>query len=812
MTQKLDHTKNYHFIGIGGIGMSALARILLEKKMSVSGSDLKRSSLVERLEEMGARIWITQSEENIVDQDVIVYSSAVKESNPEYLAAKKMGCQLIHRSQLLAYLAREQKGLAICGTHGKTTTTALLTHIFQTAAKDPSFMIGGEFQGVNGYTGSGEHFIFEADESDGTFLEYEPRGVLLTSLELDHVDFYHSEEVLKERFCTFLNKLSPSSPFFYYGEDSLMKEVVGEKGVSYGFSTSCEARLSSFQQTSWHITFDLEYNGKLYEKIEVSGPGKHLALNAAGAFLLALSEGLEERFIRLALKSFKGVKRRVEKKREDTVLYLDDYAHHPKEVSVTLDGIKKAVKDRRVVVLFQPHRFSRTKTFLDEFATSFEKADLVLITDIYSAGEENATQIHSKDLVRAIEEKSTAVVHYIPETHLKEKVLSILRPHDVFVTMGAGSVTSFHEQIPSDFRPLPWRVALFFGGQSTEHHISIITARFLKSALESSGAQVSLVPISLKGEWMIDQEASQDYLNEEGYPGFFHSPLSSGVLSFLEQIDLCMPCFHGPRGEDGTFHALFELLGKGCIGTTPLSGGICMHKETAKRMALAVGVSTPPWIGLKKFEWESERSTFVEKISNELKYPVFVKPMRLGSSIGVSKVSSNEQLEKAIDLAFCLEYEVLVEQGVVGGREVEFPIIGNSALGEVEVPCPGEKLSGGEFVDYEKKYQAGKMSSTIEPSFTKEELKSGREAARKLYLAFQCHGFTRIDFMLDKNGQWWFFDANPIPGMNPLSISPKVWKREGYSLEQLGKKFIQLALEKMRADQRYLLRPLKALG
>jgi UDP-N-acetylmuramate--alanine ligase len=807
MTKKLDQSKNFHFVGIGGIGMSALARILIQKKISVSGSDLNHSSQVEYLEKMGARVHVPQCSTNVTEQDVVIFSSAVKEDNPEYQAAKQMGCPLLHRSDLLAQIASEQHTLAVCGTHGKTTTTALLTHIFQIAGKDPSYMIGGEFQGVNGYFGKGEAFILEADESDGTFLKYTPQAALLTSLELDHVDFYQSEEKLKQHFCDFFGRLPEQSSLFYCGDDPLAHEVVCKKGVSYGFSPGCVARLSNFKQKQWRISFDLEWEGHYFQQIEVSGPGQHLALNAAGAFLLSLVEGVEEQDIRRALLTFPGVKRRVEKKREDQILYLDDYAHHPKEVRVTLEGIKEAVGDRRLVALFQPHRFSRTETFLEEFAKAFDRADQVLITDIYAAGEENRSGITAKDLVTKIESLSTVPVKYIPESFMAEEVMKELHPHDVFVTMGAGSVTHLHASLDS-FHPKPWRVALFFGGESTEHKISLVTARFLKDVMESAGVQLSLVPISEKGEWMIDQEAALDYLNDEGYAGFFHSPLSRGVLSFLEEIDLCLPCFHGPRGEDGTFHALFELLGKGCIGTTPLSGGLCMHKETAKRLALSVGVSTPPWVTVSKRGWERKRTALLEQMEVELAYPLFVKPMRLGSSIGVSKVTSRTELEEAVEKALFLDYEVLVEQGVVGGREIEFPIIGNSSLGEVNVPCPGEKLSGGEFVDFEKKYQAGKMSSTIEPNFDPKILEDGKESARKLYHAFQCHGFTRIDFMLDPKGKWWFFDANPIPGMNPLSISPKVWNREGYSKADLGKKFLQLALERVRAEKRYLLAPL----
>lgn len=802
------YEKNFHFIGIGGIGMSALARILIEKKCCVSGSDLKRGKMIEALEEMGAKVRCPQSEDNICTGDVVIYSSAVKPDNVEYVAAQKKGCELWHRSDLLAYLSRGARTFAITGTHGKTSATAMMVHLFQVVGLDPSFAIGGEFKGVNGYSGPGEHFILEADESDGSLLKYTPQGILLTSLDWDHVDHYATHAELLKTMQAFVDKLLPSETLIYCGDDPYSSQL-NLSGFSYGFSEGVDGRIFNFKQEGWETSFDLSFKGKIYSNVRVLNPGRHQALNAAGVFLFALSQGIDEEKIREALSTFPGVKRRTEVKyASETLLVLDDYAHHPQEVETTLKGIKEAVKERRLIALFQPHRFSRTHTFLDEFAKAFEPADEVWITDIYSAGEENFLGIHAQDLVQKIKEKSSVPVHYVSQDQWESKAKSALRPFDVLVTMGAGSITQFHIEFPFPFEPKPWKIALFFGGESTEHEISLVTARFLKEALEGLGCALVLIPVGKRGGWLTDARAAYQYLMGESSSSHFKSPLEVGTLSILAEVDLAFPCFHGPKGEDGTFHAFLDVLGIPCIGTSVLSGAVCMHKETAKRLALSAGVSTPKWLSFYARSWKTEQNTCLERIEKTLSYPLFVKPMRLGSSIGISKVTDKTVLKEAMDAAFKVECEVLVEEGIQGAREVEFPILGNQGGFGIRVPIPGEKLSGGEFVDYQKKYTPGSMTSTEYPEFTEEELQSGQEAARTLYSVFKCQGFTRIDFLLDKKGTWWFFDANPIPGMNPLSLFPKVWKREGLSQSELGKQFLLLGLEKAREEQRYLLAPL----
>lgn len=443
-------SEHYHFIGIGGIGMSGLARILLERGMSVSGSDIAMSYTVEGLMKMGAKIYKGHSADIIAPHMKVVYSSDISPSNPEYQEAIKLGCSLWHRSDLLAHLIEGSQSFAVAGTHGKTTTTALLAAVFMEAGLDPSFAVGGmlpQFQS-NARSGKGRVFILEADESDRTFLKYFPTGAIVTNIDGDHLNAYEgSQSKLIHAFEQFMSQVSSSEHLFWCGDDPLLTQF-SHAGYSYGFSSHCHWRIESFRQEGFRIWIDIKGGGQTYSEVEVVLTGRHNALNALAVFGLARTIGIPESMIRQALRSFKGVMRRCEKKGEvQGVLFLDDYAHHPTEIEVTLTAIRQAIGSRRLIAVFQPHRYSRTKDCLGLYGPIFDQADHVILTDIFAAGETPIPGLSHENILDELKQKSHSSIRYVPRKEISHYLAQMIQPQDVVVTLGAGDITKLGPEV-----------------------------------------------------------------------------------------------------------------------------------------------------------------------------------------------------------------------------------------------------------------------------------------------------------------------------------------------------------------------------
>lgn len=435
--------KHYHFIGIGGIGMSGLARILLERKETVSGSDLSPSPIVEKLKELGAKIAIGQSAQNISPSMTVIVSSDIKKGNPELVEAERLKCKILHRSEMLQHLMEGKEILAISGTHGKTTTTSLLSTVLYEGGKDPSFCIGGilpKFQS-NARHGEGNFFVVEADESDGSFLNYHPSGAIVTNIGLDHMDHYKTEDNLISSFRDFMGKVRNKELLFWCGDDARLRSL-HLPGVSYGFGDECELKCLNFRQVGWNLRFDIQFEGKAYRAVEAGVIGRHNALNVAAVFGLSLLCGASEDAIRQGLLTFPGVLRRCEKKGEvNSVLFLDDYAHHPTEIQATLHALRKVFPERRLIAVFQPHRFTRTRDCMGSYGPIFQDADLLVITEIFSAGESEIPNVSSQNVLKEITQASKIEC----EPQLREEVAPflarIVRPDDVVITLGAGNIT-----------------------------------------------------------------------------------------------------------------------------------------------------------------------------------------------------------------------------------------------------------------------------------------------------------------------------------------------------------------------------------
>ncbi len=433
----------YHFIGIGGIGMSGLAKILLQKGEKVSGSDIASSWITEELVKEGAEVFIKHDASQVPANAKVIYSSDIQRGNVEYMESQNRSLPLLHRSVLLQELMKDKEAVLVTGTHGKTTTSSLLAHVLVSCGLDPSYCIGGIVQSLGSQSGYGKNrlFVAEADESDGSFLAYTPKGAILTNVDADHLVYWKTEERLLQGFLDFYHKVSCKEWFFWCADDAKLASLSLE-GVSYGFSPAADLHIEEVTYLGWKTKFSFSWKGRVYRDIEIPLIGIHNVLNASAVIGLCLQMGVEEGKVFSSLKTFSGAGRRCEKKGEEAgISVYDDYGHHPTEIHTTLNAIRVAGEGRRIVALFQPHRFSRVKDCFSSFGPALIPADIVLMTDIYGAGETPIEGIDAKSLLEKIISQGHATCKYVPKEQVVEEVLAILEPGDIVVTMGAGDIT-----------------------------------------------------------------------------------------------------------------------------------------------------------------------------------------------------------------------------------------------------------------------------------------------------------------------------------------------------------------------------------
>lgn len=438
--------KKIHIIGIGGIGMSALAWIALEKGYVVSGSDGQASDMTASLQKRGAKIFLGQRAQNIEGPCDVVYSSAIKSTNAEIMRAKELGCKLYHRSELLFEWMQGKKQILIAGAHGKTTTTSLMIHVLKQAGLQPSFVVGGvsESLGQNGAFDRGEYFVAEGDESDGSFLRSTPFASIVTGMDLDHIDYWKSEEALDQAYDQFIKQ---TENLVYCIDDPKLK-VRAPKGLSYGFYKKADIQLLSTEVIDQKQTMTFTFQEKIFENIPIALFGVHNVLNSLAVFGVCYGLGLAAEEVFASLATFQGVHRRMQVKGlVNGVTYVDDYAHHPKEVEVTVQAMRAKVDKGKLVLVFQPHRFSRFHTFFKEFAAALEGDERLIITDIYSAGEENTYKVNSQDLVQTLLNNVQRKVIYVKRSELKDCLLNMTERGDTVLAMGAGDITRLKEEM-----------------------------------------------------------------------------------------------------------------------------------------------------------------------------------------------------------------------------------------------------------------------------------------------------------------------------------------------------------------------------
>lgn len=445
--------RRIHFVGIGGVGMCGIAEVLLNQGYSISGSDLKKSASVQRLLDLGAEVFIGHDESNVYGADVVVVSTAINTDNPEIAYAVQRRTPIVRRAEMLAELMRFRHGIAVAGTHGKTTTTSLMATVLAEGELDPTFVIGGRLNsaGSNARLGESRYLVAEADESDASFLHLQPMVAIVTNIDADHMSTYGGDfSKLKQTFIDFLHNL----PFYGLAvicvDDPVVRELIPQISrpiLTYGFSDDADYRITDFSQQGQKISFTaIRPDGHADLQISLNMPGRHNALNALATIAVATDEGVSDDAIIAGLARFDGVGRRfqilgqLEHERGQAML-VDDYGHHPTEVEATIKAVRSGWPDKRLVMVYQPHRFSRTRDLYEDFVQVLSGVDKLLLMEVYAAGEETIPGADGRALSRSIRERGQVEPVFLPEkAELKSVLKSVLQDGDILLMQGAGDI------------------------------------------------------------------------------------------------------------------------------------------------------------------------------------------------------------------------------------------------------------------------------------------------------------------------------------------------------------------------------------
>ncbi|MDP2928472.1 MAG: UDP-N-acetylmuramate--L-alanine ligase [Candidatus Omnitrophota bacterium] len=437
---------NIHFIGIGGIGMSGIAFVLLKMGYKVSGSDLESSNLTQKLSEAGGRIYLGHDSRNLpLEAEIVVYSSSINESNPEIQEARKRNLPVVKRAQVLGEILNSRKGIAVTGTHGKTTTSSLISVMLENSGLDPTVMIGGEVElfGGNAKCGKGEYTVVEADESDGSFLYLKPLHSVITNVEMEHMDYYKTLDDAISAYTAFANNTKRRGCLFYNSEDENIKNVLkdfsGQK-ESFGFSKGADIYPHEIKMNEFYTSYVCVYKNEIMGRVSLRIPGRHNILNSLAAILTGFKLGLSFEDMCRSIQDFTGTKRRFHLRADvGGVMLIDDYAHHPTEIRAVLDACKNW-KERRVIVVFQPHRYTRTKFLAEEFGRCFEGADKLILTDIYAASEEPIEGVSVKNIYDRVKIHGINDVTVMNKEDIASHIMKMKASGDMILVLGAGDI------------------------------------------------------------------------------------------------------------------------------------------------------------------------------------------------------------------------------------------------------------------------------------------------------------------------------------------------------------------------------------
>ncbi|KEY90557.1 UDP-N-acetylmuramate--L-alanine ligase [Candidatus Photodesmus katoptron] len=447
-----------HFIGIGGAGMSGIAEVLLNEGYNITGSDVSESTIVKSLIKKGAVIYIGHQSENIEEASVVVISTAIHSCNPEIIAAQERQIPIISRAEMLAELMRFRYGIAVSGTHGKTTTTALVTQIYLEAGLDPTFVNGGlvKSAGTHARLGSSKILIAEADESDASFLHLQPMVSIVTNIEADHMDTYDGNfEILRQAFIDFLHNLPFYGQAIVCVDDPVIRDLIpriNRQVITYGFSECADVRIENYYQIGLQGKFTVLRRGKKKLETTLNIPGRHNALNAVAAIAVATEDNINDEAILAAMIGTQGTGRRFDYLGEfdigdGQVVLVDDYGHHPTEVDVTIKAVRASWKNRRLVMIFQPHRYTRTRDLYNDFLNVLEQVDLLIMLDVYSAGESPIPGADTPSLCQSIHNRGKITPILSSESMVFSVLSDILQDGDLLLTQGAGDIAQVAKQL-----------------------------------------------------------------------------------------------------------------------------------------------------------------------------------------------------------------------------------------------------------------------------------------------------------------------------------------------------------------------------
>jgi D-alanine--D-alanine ligase len=740
--EAMDGSSRFFLVGIGGAGMSALARMLHALGIPVAGTDSTETDETNRLRAEGIDVIIGHSGEALrafaTEKTAVVLTDAIDlKINPEVAAARELNLNLFRRSQLLGWLLKARRVIAVTGTHGKTTTTGMLGSGLTSAGFDPLVIVGANIPAWRSPVlyGKGEWAVVEACEAYDSFHDLDPEIVILTNLELDHVDFHGTWENLKSSVGRFVSKIPATGALVYCQSDpgaAEIAEAFSGKTVPYS-----EAQFPS--------------------TIARSTSGDHNLSNAAGALSAAIVAGADTTLAAHGIAAFTGAERRLEVLQDGEIAVVDDYAHHPTEIAASIQAIRARFPNRRVVVAFQPHLYSRTEGLIPEFAAALSSADEVVLTDIYPARENPIPGVSAARIAELV----TVPVRYVPSRHLlPRKVASWLKPGDVAVGMGAGNISAFAPALISELqrgKSSARHVWVAYGGDSAEREVSILSGRAVAKALRERGHLVDLVDVS-------------------------ELLLSKGDLSKLigpNRPDAVFLAVHGTNSEDGAMQGLLETLHVPYTGSGIQSSAIAMDKNLTKQILEREGIRVPKGVHVTSATQ-----------SVDLTGPVVVKPNAQGSTVGLSFVSDPAEVPAAIARSLSYDASVLVEEWITG-MEISVPVLIDEALPPVEIaPASGK-------YDFASKYTVGATEEVCPARLSESALAESQRIALAAHRALGCRGATRTDIMVrDPHGaaEMFVLEVNTLPGMTGTSLFPNSARTAGIPFDDLCERILLDAL------------------
>lgn len=752
-TEELVSQVYFCLIGIGGAGMSAIARMLHFRGYTVCGADLVESGEVLALRELGIEVQTGHSPELIKAGMAVVLSDAIDlDTSPEFARAKELGLNCFRRTQVLGWLLKDRKVIAVTGTHGKTTTTGMIGAGLQSAGASPLIVVGASVPQFGGQVveGPGEWAVVEACEAYNGFHDLQPQIVVLTNLELDHADFHGNYERLRESVVQFVDTLPADGWLVYCSEDrgaSEVAELSNVRAMPYGISASWVRQSFNIMGQPAPDLGDLPS----FDESDLHMPGIHNKLNAAGAIMAVMLSGHDVERGAEGILRFEGAERRLQVIHDGEVTVVDDYAHHPTEVQASLSALRTKFAGRKIRVVFQPHLYSRTAPLVADFAQALSLADEVVLTDIYPAREDPMPGMSSA----LIAEKVAKPCRYVPNRHLLPRLVAgWTSKGDVVVGMGAGNISEFAPALIEELNrksAKSYRVAVVFGGDSAEREVSIHTGRYVADALERLGHTPVMVDVS-------------NLLLSDGDLSVFTGP-GRPEVAFL--------AVHGTHAEDGAIQGLFELLSIPYVGSGIQASALAMDKALTKTILRDRGL---PVVESTLVTRKTPRPVPIEPWR-----PVVVKPNAQGSTVGLSFVKTPEQLEHALDLALAYDDAALVEDWVTG-MEISVPVLGGRALTPVEI-CP---VSG--MYDFANKYTPGATEEIAPARLPQAVLNQVCDIAVRAHQALGCEGATRTDMIVQEpqgDARPIVLEVNTLPGMTGTSLFPRGAAASGMTFDEV---------------------------